>query len=96
MQIYADVLQRRIEVAGSQQSSAFGASMWASLAGGIHPDIHVAAQKMVPRARIAYEPERKHRAAYDALYAEYSRLHDLFGRDPKSPMKQVRRIQKRL
>jgi L-ribulokinase len=94
MQIYADVLQRPIKVAAAEQSSAFGAAMWASVAGGIHPDIHRAAKKMVSPARTVYRPKRNHADVYNRLYAEYSRLHDLFGRDPRSPMKEIRRIQR--
>ena len=96
MQIYADVLQRPIKVAASEQSSAFGAAMWASVAGGIHTDIHRAAKKMVSPARTVFRPKRSHGAVYDRLYAEYSRLHDLFGRDRQSPMKAIRRIQREI
>ena len=93
MQIYADVLQRPIHVAAAEQTSALGAAMWASVAGGIHSDIHRAAQKMVRPPRATFRPEKKHRAVYERLYAEYSKLHDYFGRDPKSPMRELRRIQ---
>ncbi len=94
MQIYADILQRPIKIAASEQTSAFGAAMWASVAGGIHPDIHRAAKKMVSPARTVFRPQRKHAVIYDRLYREYSRLHDFFGRDPNSPMNEIRRIQK--
>jgi L-ribulokinase len=94
MQIYADVLQRPIEVAAAEQTSALGAAMWASVAGGVHKDIHAAARRMVRPPRMVFRPEKKHRKIYDALYTEYSRLHDLFGRHPKSSMQVLRRLQK--
>jgi L-ribulokinase len=96
MQIYADVLQRPIKVAASAQSSAFGTAMWASVAGGLHRDIHHAARKMVRSPRTIYRPKKSHGPIYDRLYHEYSRLHDFFGRDPQSPMNQVRRIRNEL
>lgn len=93
MQIYADVLQRPIKVAAAEQASALGAAMWGGVAAGIHRDIHAAAKKMVRPPRATFKPECRHRAVYDRLYSEYSRLHDQFGRDPRSPMKELRRIQ---
>ncbi|MGZ8937801.1 MAG: FGGY-family carbohydrate kinase, partial [Limisphaerales bacterium] len=94
MQIYADVLQRRIEIAAAEQTSALGAAMWASVAGGVHRDIHAAAKKMVRPPRAIFRPNLRHRKIYNALYAEYSRLHDQFGREPKSSMRVLREIQK--
>ena len=94
MQIYADVLQRPIDIAAAEQTSALGAAMWAAVAGGIHKDIHAAARKMVRPPRATYRPEARHRKIYDRLYTEYSRLHDQFGRDPKSSMHLLRVLQK--
>ena len=96
MQIYADVLQRPIHVAAAEQTSAFGAGMWASVAGGIHRDIHRAAEKMVRSPGATFRPEKRHRAVYDRLYAQYTKLHDYFGRDSKGPMRELRRIQHEL
>lgn len=94
MQIYADVLQRRIDVAAAEQTSALGAAMWGSVAAGVHKDIHAAAKRMVRHPRVTYRPRKGYRRVYDALYAEYSRLHDLFGRDPQSPMHVLRELQR--
>lgn len=94
MQIYADVLQRRIEVAAAEQTSALGAAMWASIAAGVHKNIHAAAKAMVSAPKATFEPTRKHAKIYDRLYAEYSRLHDLFGRSEKSSMQALRKLQK--
>jgi L-ribulokinase len=94
MQIYADVLQRPIEVAAAEQTSALGAAMWAAVAGGVHNDIHVAAKRMVRPAKAVFRPNRRYAEIYDRLYAEYSRLHDYFGRDAASPMRVLRQLQK--
>ncbi|HEX7861930.1 MAG TPA: ribulokinase [Verrucomicrobiae bacterium] len=93
MQIYADVLQRPIEVAAAHETSALGAAMWGTVAAGVHKDIHAAAKKMVRAAKETYRPERRHKDVYDSLYAEYSRLHDLFGRDEGSSMRKLRELQ---
>jgi L-ribulokinase len=94
MQIYADVLQRPITVASSEQSSAFGAAMWAAVAGGLQPNIHEAAAHMVKPSRKVYCPTRPLKKIYDQLYEQYSKLHDALGRAPHSIMKNLRAIQK--
>jgi L-ribulokinase len=94
MQIYADVLRRPIAVAAAEQTSALGAAMWGAVAAGLHSDIHAAAKKMVRVPRKKYYPAKSAGPIYDRLYAEYSRLHDQFGRDAGSSMYQVRSLQK--
>jgi L-ribulokinase len=92
LQIYADVTGRPITVAASKQTCALGASMHAAVAAGAYPDIHAAARAMVrPAARI-FRPDRRRRAVYDQLYAEYTRLHDAFGRDSRSLMKMLKHL----
>jgi len=95
MQIYADVLQRPIKVAGVQEASAFGAAMFGAVAAGIHPDIHAAASKMAPRPKKTYKPNAENRALYDALFMEYDKLHDYFGRDKNSVLKKLLRIRRK-
>lgn len=92
LQIYADVTGRPIQVAAAEQASALGAAMHAALAAGVHADMHDAAERMVRPGRQTYQPNRKHKPVYDQLYAEYTRLHDYFGRDPRSPMKVLKRL----
>jgi len=92
LQVYADVTGRPIQVAASDQTSALGAAMHAALAAGVHADMHEAAEKMVRPSRGIYHPNRKHKPVYDQLYAEYTRLHDLLGRDPRSPLKVLKRL----
>lgn len=92
LQVYADVLQRPIEVCGTEHASARGAAMLGAAAGGAHPGLAEAARAMSePPARVVL-PEAAHRAAYDALHHEYKRLVDAFGRDPHSPLKRLRAL----
>lgn len=92
LQIYADVTGRPIRVAASEQTCALGAAMHGALAAGIYPDMEQASKKMVRSSTQTYQPNPVHKAVYDQLYAEYTRLHDTFGRAPNSPMKVLRRL----
>lgn len=94
MQIYADITGRPIEVVSSEQTSAMGAAMHGAVAAGVFKDLHAAARKLVSPPERTYKPNRAHRSIYDALYAEYLKLHDLFGRDPGSTMKALKRLRK--
>jgi L-ribulokinase len=96
MQIYADVTGLPIAVAASSQTPAVGAAMFAAVAAG--PDaggyatIAAAARRMAHLRDEAYVPDGANRAAYDVLYAEYVRLHDLFGRGLDPAMKTLKRL----
>ena len=94
MQIYADVTGCTIQVAASDQASALGSAMHAAVAAGLYKDIHEAADRMAGLERRVYKPNPAHTAVYDELYAEYCRLHDLFGRDPNSVMKTLKRLRR--
>lgn len=92
MQIYSDVTGRPIKVAASEQTSALGAAMHAAVAAGFYPDIHRAARKMARVRQQIYRPRPNAKPIYDRLYAEYSRLHDLLGRNQQSPMKILKQL----
>lgn len=95
MQIYADVLGRPIEVAGSQQAPALGSAMFGAVAGGAHESIREASHAMAPAIAETYVPDPVNGAAYDALYAEYVRLHDRFGRGADDVMKTLKHLRDR-
>ncbi|HET6704401.1 ribulokinase [Amycolatopsis sp.] len=80
MQIYADVTNLPLSVIGSAQGPALGSAIHAAVAAGAHPDIHAAASAMGSVERAVYRPVPAHVVAYDELYAEYTELHDYFGR----------------
>ena len=94
MQIYADVTGCSIQVAASDQASALGSAMHAAVAAKLYPDIHQAAERMANLERRVYKPNKAHSEIYDVLYAEYCRLHDLFGRDPNGTMKLLKRLRR--
>jgi L-ribulokinase len=96
MQIYADVTGRDFAVAGSSQTPALGAAMFAAVAAGPelggHASVVEASRHMAHLAPRVFRPVDAHHAVYSELYREYVRLHDLFGRDDESVMKTLRRI----
>jgi L-ribulokinase len=92
MQIYADVLDRPIEVAGSVQAPALGSAMFGAVVGGAHESIRAASRAMAPPTSETYAPDPANRAAYDTLYAEYVRLHDHFGRGGDDVMRTLKRL----
>ena len=83
MQMYADVTGRPLSLIGSGQGAALGAAIHAAVAAGEYPDVPAAAEAMGRIERNIYRPNPDTSAAYDSLYAEYTRLHDYFGRENK-------------
>jgi L-ribulokinase len=93
MQVFADVTGREIAVAGSRQAPALGAAMFGAVAAGEHDSIGDASRSMAHLSGTSYAPRADHRAAYDVLYGEYLRLHDLFGRGGDDVMRRLKRLQ---
>src|SRR5204862_2666078 len=98
MQVYADVTGREFSLAGSSQTPALGAAMFAAVAAGPerggYASIVDASRRMAHLAPRIYRPDEAHHAVYSELYREYVRLHDLVGRDRESVMKTLRRIRR--
>lgn len=85
MQIYSDVTNRPIEVAGSRETVAVGGAMLASVAAGIHPSVEVAQTAMLTAPSARYEPRADAVDVYGELYSLYLDLHDSFGSRPEQP-----------
>ena len=83
MQIYADVLDREISIAGSTQAAALGSAIYASVAAGAYPDVKTAAEKLSKPNTKVYTPIAENVRAYKRLYEEYKTLHDYFGKENK-------------
>jgi L-ribulokinase len=96
MQIYADVLRRPLHLIGSDQGPALGSAIHAAVAAGAHPDVHAASKAMGKLERDAYAPDPAAADPYDELYADYSRLHDYFGRGSDDIMHRLRRPRREL
>jgi L-ribulokinase len=93
MQIYADATGRRFSVAASQQTPALGSAMFGAVAAGAFGSIVDASERMTRPSEEEYVPDPARRVAYEPLYREYLRLHDLFGRGGDDVMRTLKRIQ---
>jgi len=91
MQIYADVTGKTFRISASDQTPALGSAMHAAVAAGAkaggHATIEDASRTMARLRDTAYEPIPENQIAYDALYREFVRLHDYFGRGGNDVMK---------
>jgi L-ribulokinase len=96
MQIYADVTGRKISIGRSSQSPALGSAMFGAVAAGKtrggYDTIEDAARVIGGVKDVSYVPDARNHAIYDRLYAEYARLHDLFGRGGDLAVKNLRAI----
>jgi L-ribulokinase len=79
MQIYADVCNRPMKLAGSSQTCALGAAIFGALVGGGYSSVEDAQSKMVSYRPETYVPDPASAKVYSQLYELYSEVHDAFG-----------------
>jgi L-ribulokinase len=96
MQIYADVLRMPLSVIGSDQGPALGSAIHAAAAAGAYPDVRAAAAAMGRKQTAVYQPDPAAAEVYDELFAEYTKLHDYFGRGANKVMRNLRAVQRRV
>jgi L-ribulokinase len=94
MQLYADVIGLPIDVIGSEQGPALGSAVHAAVASGAYPDVRKAAEVIGRVDHGVYTPNVGNTVVYNRLYAEYSLLHDHFGRGGNDVMHRLRAIRK--
>ena len=94
MQIYADVINMPIKLAGSEQGGALGSAIFGAFAAGSaaggYDNIFEAAEVMGKVKDTVYIPDPENAEIYDKLYAEYKILHDYFGRGDNDLMKRLK------
>ena len=95
MQIYSDVLRMPISTIASLQGPALGSAIHAAVAAGAYDTIRDAAAAMGKVNTNVYSPNAEAADAYDALYAEYSELHDYFGRGANDVMHRLKGIKRK-
>ena len=86
MQIYADVLNRHIDIGDSAQSGARGSAIYAAVAAGEFATIQEAARHYAKPNKGSYDPIPENVVLYEKLYQEYKLLHDHFGRGGNAVM----------
>jgi len=74
MQIVADVLNKPIKVAASDQTCALGSAMAASVVAGIHKDIPSAQKAMGGGFEKEYNPDPVRAKKYETLFIKYKKL----------------------
>jgi len=83
MQIYADVIGSKIEIAGSSQACALGSAVVATVVAGTknggYDSFSEAQVRMTRLDPVSYEPDAARQEIYNRLYKLYRRLHDAFG-----------------
>ncbi|MGB8490420.1 MAG: ribulokinase [Bacteroidales bacterium] len=84
MQVVADVLNKPIKVASSDQTCALGSAMAASVVAGIHKDIAAAQKAMGSGFEEEYMPDRARAEKYDELYKKYKKLGEFVENELKS------------
>ena len=98
MQIYADVLNIDIKIAGAEQGPALGSAIFAAVAAGSekggYDDVFTAARDMGQVKDLVYKPIAENARVYDLLFAEYRTLHDYLGRGANDVMKRLKALKK--
>jgi L-ribulokinase len=94
MQIYADVTDRRLSTLASDEGSALGSAIQAAVAAGTHPDLRAAAEAMGRIEQNEYRPIPANVRAYAALFEDYRRLHDYFGRGGNDVMHRLKKLRR--
>ncbi len=94
MQTYSDVLRLPISTIASDQGPALGSAIHAAVAAGAYPDVRAASAAMGKVNKNIYTPNEEASLAYDDLYAEYTLLHDYFGRGANDVMKRLRALKR--
>jgi L-ribulokinase len=83
MQIYADVLQRPVQISRSAQTCALGAAIAGAVVAGAgaggHASFDAATAAMTGVRDEVFTPIPANAAIYDRLFALYRRVHDAFG-----------------
>lgn len=96
MQVYSDVLDMPIKIAGSEQGPALGSAIFAAVAAGSENggyDSVVEASKVMGKLKdIVYYPNKENALIYEQIYKEYLLLHDYFGRGTNDVMKRLKNI----
>jgi len=94
MQMYADVLRLPLSTIASDQGPALGSAIHAAVAAGAYASVADAGNAMGRVERGAYQPNPEASDAYDALFAEYTLLHDYFGRGANDVMKRLKALRR--
>ncbi|MET3769275.1 L-ribulokinase [Marisediminicola sp. UYEF4] len=94
MQVYSDVLRMPVSTIVSDQGPALGSAIHAAVAAGAYPDVRAAGDAMGRLNKSAFTPNPDAADAYDLLFAEYTLLHDYFGRGGNDVMHRLKAMRR--
>ncbi len=94
MQTYSNVLRMPISTINSDQGPALGAAIHAAVAASAYKDVRAASDAMGKLNKDVYQPNEVAAEAYDALFTEYSKLHDYFGRGENDVMHRLKALKR--
>jgi L-ribulokinase len=82
MQIYSNIFHRPVKIAGTEQTCAVGAAIFAAAAAG--KDLAELQKSMIKECSKEYLPQVAESLTYSKLYGLYSDIHDAFGVEGQS------------
>ena len=91
MQMYSDILGKRIKVTSSTQAAAKGSAIFASVAGGYFENAKEAVCALCDRVATTYEPNLENTKKYEKLYEAYLSLSEYFATSSKIMKNLLRR-----
>ena len=94
MQLYSDVLGMPISIIDSDQGPALGSAIHAAVAAGAYPSVQAAGDAMGKIRHAVYTPRPEAQRVYDLLFAEYTLLHDYFGRGANDVMHRLKALRR--
>ncbi len=94
MQMYSDVTRKPLSVADTGYAGSLGSAIHGAVAAGAYPNVHAAAAAMGKKIANVYTPNEEASAQYDKLFAEYTLLHDYFGRGGNKVMYRLKDIKR--
>jgi L-ribulokinase len=74
MQIYSDVIGKKMLLPASRETCALGAALCGAAAGKAVSSVEDGQQKMCRFKELTYTPDKKNQAVYDILYRKYCQI----------------------
>ena len=97
MQIYADLLGKRLIVAKSEQAAALGSAVYAALSAGEsaggYDNYEEAVKNMCQVENIVYEPNQENFKLYTKLYSIYKDFSEMMGNSNREIMRRLHELQ---
>lgn len=92
MDIYANVLNKKVAVVDSEYAPAIGAAILGAVVGGAYETVQDAAQNMKEPVLYEIEPDAEKVKRYKVLFKAYKELHDIHGYKKARIMKSVSKL----